>query len=311
MGRLVPVPPQQDQGGGGGINTVYYAFDANDLYIDVKVNGNPMDYAAPNALTTSKYTIYVYFSPVNPGKGDLMGGINIPDANYTAAPGMPLGFAATRLAEIFVGPGSDDVAIYESGPSGWSYVESIPNAVAIGGDSIEIAIPFSALGINPGDSIEFSVATVNQSSGSIVNLLGPILAAIPSNIAKLTPVMSIYNPAPSNGPGYYVYPLLTANYPPGSVWMRWVNVSMNDYLVQFNITFGNLTNVYDGPNGFSQPIIDIYIHEGGSSGCTNALPGVNAKIAPGSAWQWVIQAAGWPSNSYVESCSGQTYTTPH
>jgi Membrane-anchored protein predicted to be involved in regulation of amylopullulanase len=37
---------------------------------------------------------------------------------------------------------------------------------------------------------------------------------------------------------------------------------------------------------------------------------VNAKIAQGSAWQWVIQAAGWPSNSYVESCSGQTYTTP-
>lgn len=69
MGRLVPVPPQQDQGGGGGgINTVYYAFDANDLYIDVKVNGNPMDYAAPNALTTSKYTIYVYFSPVNPAR---------------------------------------------------------------------------------------------------------------------------------------------------------------------------------------------------------------------------------------------------
>jgi len=294
--------------GAGGINTVYYAFDANDLYIDVKVNGNPLDYVAPNALTTPKYTIYIYFSPINPGMGDLMG-LNIPDANYTAAPGVPLGFAATRLAEIFVGPGSNDVAIYESGPSGWTYVTSIPNAVAIG-DSIEIAIPFSALGINPGDSIEFSVATVNESSGSLVNLIGPMMASIPSNIAKLTPVMSIYNPAPSNGPGYYVYPLLTANYPPGSVWMRWVNVSMNDYLVQFNITFGNLTNVYDGPNGFSQPIIDIYIHEGNEAGCTNALPGVNAKIAQGSAWQWVIQAAGWPSNSYVESCSGQTYTTP-
>jgi len=86
--------------------------------------------------------------------------------------------------------------------------------------------------------------------------------------------------------------------------MQWVNISTNPYTVQFNFTFGNLSNVYGGSDGFSQPIIDIYIHEpGGGTGNTSGLSGTGVKIASNSAWQWAIQASGYPANNYIENAA--------
>jgi C-terminal binding-module, SLH-like, of glucodextranase len=99
------------------------------------------------------------------------------------------------------------------------------------------------------------------------------------------------------------------DYPPNSVDMQWVNVSVTASPLQFNITFGNLSNVFAGGFGFTQPIIDIYIHEPGSSGSTLGLPGVQINLAAGSAWNWVIQAAGYSGNTYVENSAGVSYPT--
>jgi hypothetical protein len=164
----------------------------------------------------------------------------------------------------------------------------------------------------PGDSIEFFVAVVNTTSGTPLSWVGPMEVTVPASLAKLTLISTIHNTARDNGPGWYTYPtgesagvkLSPFPFPPQSFDMQWFNVSMNPYTVQFNVTFGNLSNVYGGSDGFSQPIIDIYIHEpGGGAGNLSGLAGTGISIASQSGWQWAIQASGYPANNYIESAA--------
>jgi alpha-amylase/alpha-mannosidase (GH57 family) len=297
--------------GSSGINTVYYAFDANNLYFAISVNGPTSVYGAPNSYTQAPLAIQLYLSGIDPGQGNLAG-LSIPNAVFASASGQPLGFAAKFMVTIegtSVTPsGSGSITIYNSGSSGnWIYNTSLPNAYV--GSVIEIEVPLSNLGMIPGNSITFAVATVNQTTGA-GQLSGPLEISIPSSLAKLSLISVMHNTAPSNGPGNYTYPLLTQDYPPNSVQMRWVNISLNQFLVQFNFTFGNLTNPFGGSYGFSQPIIDIYIHESnGTAGSTAMLPGPNANVTSTFAWQWAIQADGFPANAYIQSYTGQTYDT--
>lgn len=303
--------PTGGQSGSQGINTVYYAFDPNNLYFAISVNGPTSAYVAPNSYTQAPLAIQLYLSQVNPGQGDLSG-LSIPNSVFSSSSGQSLGFAATSMVTVAgqsVTPsGSGNIVVYNSGPKGnWIYNTTVPDAFI--GNVIEIEIPMSDLGMIPGNSITFSVATVNQTTGS-GNLAGPLSMAIPSSLAKLTTISVIHNTAPSDGPGNYTYPILTQDYPPNSVQMRWVNVSVNQFLVQFNFTFGNLTNPFGGSYGFTQPIIDIYIHESnGTAGSTAMLPGPNANVSSAFAWQWAIQADGFPANAYIQSYTGQTYSS--
>ena len=297
--------------GSSGINTVYYAFDANNLYFAISVNGPTSVYAAPNSYTQAPLAIQLYLSGIDPGQGNLAG-LSIPNSVFGSASGQPLGFAAKFMVTIdgaSVTPsGSGGITIYNSGSSNnWIYNTSLPNAYV--GSVIEIEIPLSNLGMIPGNSVTFAVATVNTSTGA-GQLSGPLEISIPSSLAKLSLISVMHNTAPSNGPGNYTYPLLTQDYPPNSVQMRWVNISMNQFLVQFNFTFGNLTNPFGGSYGFTQPIIDIYIHEAnGTAGSTAMLSGPNANVTSAFAWQWAIQADGFPANAYIQSYTGQTYDT--
>jgi len=293
-----------------GINTVYYAFDPNNLYFAVSVNGPTREYAAPNAYSEAPLDLQIYLSMPNPGVGDLAG-LSVADAAFQTTFGAELGFAATYMVTIVgtsVTPsGSAQIALYQSyGYGSWSYLGSYPDAYV--GSVLQIQIPMKAIGMLPSNSITFSVATVNATSGQGM-LAGPLNFTVPASLSKLTLISVIHNTAPSNGPGNYTYPTLTQDYPPNSVQMRWVNVSVNAFIVQFNITFGNLTNPFGGAYGFTQPIIDIYIHEGSGAGNTAMLPGPNAEVAPAFAWQWVIQADGFPGNAYVENYQGTVYTS--
>ncbi len=297
--------------GAGEIAETYYAFDANNLYFSVGVNGNTSAFRTPNFYTPAEDQINIYFSGANPGTGNLAA-LAVPDSVYGVGADS-FGFAATTemsiLGSSITSTGSANVNWYTSSASGgWTYSNALDGNGFVG-DMLQLEIPLKDLGMVPGDSVEFSVAIVNTTTGAPLSLDGPLEVTVPSSLATLTQISAIHNPAPSDGPGNYVYPTGTEYYPANSVDMQWVNVSLNNYVVEFNITFGNLSNVFGGPYGFTQPIIDIYVHEPGATGTTAGLPGVNINLSANSAWAWAIQAAGWPANTYLESASGVSNPT--
>jgi len=301
--------------GAGEISQVNYAFDVSNLYLSVQVNGATSAYKSPNFYTPATDSLNVYFSPINPQPGDLQA-LGVPNSVYTAGT-TPFDFAATTEVTIegnsITPTGSASLGVFSStAAETWSSVTAVAGDAFVG-NLLQVQVPYADLnGMVPGDSIEFFVAAVNSTSGNPVSWVGPMEVTVPAALAKLTLISTIHNTAPDNGPGWYVYPtgesagvkLSPFPFPPQSTDMQWFNVSMNPYTVQFNVTFGNLSNVFGGADGFSQPIIDIYIHEpGGGAGNTSGLAGPGINIATQSAWQWAIQASGYPANNFVESAA--------
>ncbi len=304
----------------GTIGQAYYSFDADNLYFSVGVNGPTSAYQAPSFYTPATDDLDVFFSGPNPGSGNLES-LAVPDAAYTQGT-TEFGFAATSEATIegsSVTPtGTASMELFQtSGPNGtWTYDSATAGDAFVGG-MLQLEVPLRSLGMVPGDSVEFMIAAVDAATGDVVSFVGPMSVTVPASLAVLTPISSIHNPAPSDGTGNYTYPTASTgpstnpnpDYPPGSVDMEWLNVSDNPYTVQFNITFGSLSNVFAGGDGFTQPIIDIYIHEPGVAGSTAGLPGTQIDLASVSAWAWAIQASGYSSNNYVESSTGVAYPT--
>jgi len=292
--------------GSGVIVQTNYAFDVSNLYFSIEVNGSTSPYVPPNFYTAPNDNISIYFSPVNPGVGNLES-LGIPDAAYTVGT-TPFGFGASTKATIegsSVTPsGSATLGLFASGANGaWTLSSTIAGDAWVG-DLLQMQVPMTSIGMVPGDSIAFFVVATNGTTGAVLSSSGPLLVSVPSALAKLTLISAIHNTAVDNGPGYYTYPQLESAFPPNSFDMQWVNVSTNPYTVQFNITFGNLSNVYGGDEGFSQPIINIYIHEPGSSGGnTSGLPGTGIDIASQDAWQWAIQASGYSADNFLESAA--------
>ena len=298
------------------ITQAYYAFDASNLYFSVAVNGPTSAYQAPSFFAPAADDLEIFFSTVNPGSGNLQS-LAIPDAAYSVG-GQSFGFAATTEATIegsSVTPsGSATMELFTttSAAGTFSYSSATVGDAFVGG-LLQLEVPLRSLGMVPGDGVEFMIAAVNASTGDVGSFVGPMSVTVPSALAVLTPISTIHNTAPSDGTGNYTYPTEAPggnpDYPPGSVDMTWVNVSDNPYTVQFNITFASLSNAFNGPYGFTQPIINIYVHEPGVTGSTVGLPGAQIDLASVSSWAWAIQAAGWSSNSYVESASGVSYPT--
>jgi alpha-amylase/alpha-mannosidase (GH57 family) len=292
--------------GSGQIASTTYAFDVSNLYFSIAVNGATSAYKSPNFYTAATDAINIYFSPYNLAPGDVQA-LNVPNSVY-AVGSVPFGFAATTEATIegnSVTPtGSATLGIFASSPTeSWTSTGTVAGDAFVGG-LLQLQVPMTELGMVPGDSVEFFVAVVNGTTGAPVSWSGPMEISVPSALAKLTLISTIHNTAPDNGPGNYVYPTdlqgqPTTPFPPQSTDMQWVNVSMNPYTVQFNITFGNLSSAFGGEP--SQPIIQIYIHEPGSAGSTTGMPGPAINLSAQSAWEWGIQAAGYAADDYIEN----------
>ena len=307
--------------GAGTILKTTYAFDVSNLYFSIEVNGSTSAYKSPTFYTPATDALEIFFSSVNPGQGNLLG-LNVLDSVYTVG-GVPFGFAATTEATIegntITPTGSATLGLF-TGAAGGTWVASstlpIPGDGWVGGQ-LQVQVPMSAIGsgMQPGDSVEFFVAAVNGTTGVVQSYSGPLLLSVPASLAKLTVISTIHNTAAGNGPGTSEYPTQlqankTPDFPPNAMTIEWLQVAMNPYTVQFNVTFGNLSNVFGGAYGFSQPVIDIYIHTAGSTGgLTTGLPGSNVNISSADNWQYAIQATGYSSGTFnaIVTSSGQQY----
>ena len=276
-----------------------YEFNSSDLFILVSGPGIHM-----RSIMNGHTVLQIYFSNIDPGRGTLVG-LGVPGSELETNNGDLLHFASEYYLEsnfTLRQRGLSNLSFYRSVNGSWIHSGQVGYGIV--SRYAEFEIPFSSVGLNAQDYLDFSVNIVSH-HGHHSDLLGPMMVTIPQGTENFKLISSIRNRAPSNGPGNYVYPTNTVDYPPDSVRMRWVNVSVSPTYAEFSITFGNLSNVFDGPFGFSQPIVDIYVHTSNtSSGNTAMLPGPNAKVTQSFAWQWVIQADGFPQNAYVQNYSG-------
>ncbi|MGP6294059.1 glucodextranase DOMON-like domain-containing protein [Caldiplasma sukawensis] len=243
----------------------------------------------------------VYFSNPNIGEGDLVG-LSYPGASFSTVDGEPLHYSSTIY---FKGNNSlaNGIPLQEFISFNGSFINNGYSGIYSGtGISEEMYIPFSAIGYSVGNNFEFTIVLqIKQRS----EMFGPLEGKIPLNINSFNLIASVRNNEPSNGPGYYTYPENSYDYPANSVKMVYFNVSENSEYAEFSVKFGNLSNPFGGPYGFSQPIIDIYIHRPGENGSIGMLAGPNADVTENFAWELAIQADGFPENAYIITNTGQ------
>ncbi|MCL4345051.1 MAG: hypothetical protein M1375_01860 [Candidatus Thermoplasmatota archaeon] len=278
-------------GSSGGIS-IRYGYNSSDLFIAVRSSRFPFN----RGIDFS--SIQFYFSPAVTGTGNLVG-LSYPGAQFGTVEGQILHFPGEYLATI--GPyngstGMFNLNVYHS-INGTIWRSSGNSGYAVRGQYDEFEISLSSIGFTSGNNYVFSMAHEKGRKYSVDGPL-PIHVNIPEQGFHL--ISSLHNTARGNGPGNYTYPLLSADYPGGSVTIKWFNISESQDGVMFSLRFGNLSNVFDGPYGFTQPVVDIYIHQPSfPGGATNTQPGVNAVISGSGAWEYMIQVAGFPGNAYI------------
>ncbi|MCL4480294.1 MAG: hypothetical protein M1113_02260 [Candidatus Thermoplasmatota archaeon] len=287
------------------INNVSIDYDANDLLVNINVSGNPSKYLAGNN------TIQLFFSEPDQGYSSNIS-MDVQSATYqtssslgSVAIGFPAVYMITMAPSTFTnGAGAGEYNVYASSGFGvWSYQFQDTSVPAYVGSSIQFMVPFTYLNLVPGNSYEMAVFAGLPSQHEF-SIMTPIYQTIPLSLAKYTPISSIHNTVPDNGPGNYTYPTLTNDFPNGSLDMQWINVSMNSYDMKWQFTFGNLSNVFGEAYGFSDPIINVFISDGGSSGSTSLGAGPNANTTV--PWQAMLYISG--TSVYAQNEAG-TYTS--
>ena len=285
------------------IQRLSVAYDPSNLYLQIKTNFNPQ-----YLLVNRNMMLDIYLSSANPNLPSSVENDN-PFAIYSTLYGnYALGFPSTYIAEFNPytfqsGSLSGQYSLYAA--NGLNTIQFQPqdiNTPVVMGSVIQFAIPLSYLQLYPGQSFKIGVDIYNGSNGN--SLLSPISVYLPISLAKYYPISSIHNTVPDNGPGNYTYPNQPAQIPPGSLDLQWVNVSMNSNFVEWNFTYGQLFNIWNGPNGFSNQVISVYITQVGAQGTTFLGPGPNANSS--TPWQSMIYISGW--SIYVQNYKGTQYT---
>lgn len=288
-----------------GISQVDVAYNPSELYVQILVNGNATSY-----IDSSTQRISLYFSEPDMSVASL-GNLtfDVPGANFGTYYGNSLlGFPAVYMVKLapftFSSDGAGSYSVFSSTSVGvWSYQVSDTDTVAYINQTIQLAIPLSYLQYVPGDSFSMGVFASNLTH--VFSSITPMNILIPSSLGKYTNISSIHNTVPPNGPGNYTYPDQPTQIPNGSLDLQYINVSISSFEMRWNFTFAQMWNIWDGPNGFSNQIISIYITEQNSSGNKYLGSGPNAYLSV--PWQYMVYISGW--GGYVQSYTGTQYTS--
>ncbi len=285
------------------IHNISVAYDPSNIYLQIQTNFNPS-----YLLTNRNMALDIYISAANPNLPSSVENDN-PFAIYTTIYGnYTIGFPASYVAEFNpytfqAGSLSGQYSLYAAtGLNTLQYQPQDLNTPVVIGNVIQFAIPLNYLQLYPGQSFKIGVDVYNGTNGN--SLISPISVILPISMAKYNPISSIHNTVPANGPGNYTYPKQPNQIPPGSLDLEWINVSMNSNFVEWNFTYGQLWNIWGGPNGFSNQVISVYISQPNQPGSTYLGPGPNANSTV--PWQSMIYISGW--SIYVQNYKGTQYT---
>lgn len=110
-------------------------------------------------------------------------------------------------------------------------------------------------------------------------------------VLLLTALLSVADPqGDAIGQGNLTPPTAVEFRAPGIFDVQHIDV-LDEASFGFELTMGQLTNPWQLPNGFSFPIIEIYLSTH-SSGQTALLPGSNMNLAAGQRWNYAFRITG-------------------
>lgn len=217
-----------------------------------------------------------------------------------------LGFAFSSAVELDFAKVRADGAGYvfrygADGKGGWrltSPVRTLLFRKAAVDEAVEFMVPMEELGVEPGQSL--TLAVVLERPGETLGQAPakqPLFARIPTLI-RGAEIWAMDDPQGDDfGPGTYVYPLNRvfteapglfdlvryAVYDAGGAW-------------QLSFDFPALPNPWNGPHGFSHPIVFVYfdVAEGGRTDTHEEGKAAQVAFDPAHPWDYVIKIAGWP-----------------
>ncbi len=202
--------------------------------------------------------------------------------------------------EVYVEPGwSKAVVSAADGSGGWTELFRVDAST---GDVIEVYVPWTYLGLMPGDTSYFTVAVYyNESLVETSTLLGMVYQlqvprAVVVGVGET--VFEMSDPeGDDNGVGTYVYPKADVFKPGVFDLVKFKVIDAGDKVVFETYVKDLGGNPWNGPNGFCLQYIHIYVHTKlGVDGRTDTY-GLNVNITKEHAWHFaLLLAPGWGSD---------------
>ncbi len=169
-------------------------------------------------------------------------------------------------------------------------------------EGTEVTVPFDYVE-SPPDDFYFAVSTVKD--GELEVISSPVELKLPTEV-KGVPIVDMTDPeGDDHGPGTYTYPTDQV-FKPGGVFdlLRFRMLEQTDsYVMEFY--FKDLGgNPWNGPNGFSLQIIEVYLDfkDGGNSSAIKMFedgPGSNVNLDPEHPWDVAFRIAGWDYGNLI------------
>ncbi len=104
------------------------------------------------------------------------------------------------------------------------------------------------------------------------------------------------------GPATYTYPKSQLFEPyQGLFDLKYFKVEPQDGFYNFYFDFGEITNPWQAPKGFSHQLIQVYIDNQKNGRIDTFNPGANVTFEKGHPWNKVIKITGWDVKVYDES----------
>ncbi len=276
---------------GGLLAGLYYGFDQQTLYLRLDA-----EESFPDDAVFSFYLSTPSQGPANATSRDSSRSL--------------LGFGLRQLIEVSIKDGQGSAAVYNAdGAGGWLLEEETRLDLSHhAGGVLELAAPFAgfAPALRSGDRI--NIRMVVSGTGSDVSVLpesGPVLAVVP-DLPITNVFLEVSDPEnDDHGPGSYVYPKDVV-FKPGAYDLTGLTAGYDDEDYIFRVQFrGPVINEWGSPNGLSIQTIDIYLDtDDGASGDRMLLPGRNAALIEGFAWDRAIWAEGWTPGVFEPSQDG-------
>ncbi|ASJ08317.1 amylopullulanase [Thermococcus siculi] len=169
------------------------------------------------------------------------------------------------------------------------------------GNSVEITVPFSY--IETPNDFYFATSTVD-SNGNLDVITTPVELKLPTEVKGVV-IADIKDPeGDDHGPGTYTYPTDGVFKPGVFDLLEFKLIEQTDsYVMQFK--FKDLGgNPWNGPNGFSLQIIEVYLDfkDGGNSSPLKMFPdgpGSNVNVDPDHPWDVAFRIAGWDYGNLI------------
>ena len=219
--------------------------------------------------------------------------------------GKQLGFALGAAVELPFAKvdkdGSGVVSHYlADGNGGWRYASSIATLLArqaVVGDAVEFEIPFKEIGIEPGKNVTMGIAL--EAAGKLLGRAPsrPALAQVPT-LVQGKEIFSMSDPqGDDNGPGTYTYPTNKVFSEKGLFDLTKYTVYDAGKNWQLTFDFTALPNPWNGPQGFSHPIILLFmdVAPGGKTTLPKGAQAAQVQFDPNHPWDVFVRIAGWPA----------------